>query len=81
MADGYENPSTKGNGGDRTTPKAPGGSKGGSYDNATASTGSPQAGKSAKPAGGGGPSSGYDGIKKEQDFGFSGHPKKRSPNI
>jgi hypothetical protein len=83
---GYDNPVTGGSSsvtGAHGEPqkKAPAGSKPSGYDNTPNTTKAKTDGTTAKPAGGGGSSSGYDNIKKDQDYGFSGTPKKRSPNI
>lgn len=80
--DGYENPSYKGDEGDRKSVKGAGksvangagGSVKGDYDNATAKTTTPQIDKKSR-LGGGGAKQGYDNIKSDQDLGFSGHGK------
>jgi hypothetical protein len=69
---GYENPSYKGDGGDRAKPKSAGGKKGGDYDNAPNSTFPSE--KESR-FGGGGTKKGYDNAKTDQDLGFSGHGK------
>ena len=85
----YENPSYKGDEGDRkpvsnghkSVAHAKGGSVSGEYDNATAKTESPQnKDKSRLSASGGGPKKGYDNAKIEQDFGFEGHGKHPKGN-
>jgi hypothetical protein len=72
----YENPATKGTGGDVSSPKVSGGANKSSYDDAANKSAGKQDSSKAKPAGGGGSKEGYDNVKKDQDFGFSGHGKK-----
>ena len=85
MSESYVNPNEKGDfrgpQGNVTSPKIPGGSKQGVYDNAANTTKAKTDGTSTKPVGRSAPSSGRDDAGINGDFGISGHPKKRSSNI
>lgn len=67
--------------GDRPAPKSDGHGKKTPYDNTGQSTPAKTDGKTVKPNEHNPPTSGYDDVSRNGDYGFKGTPKKRSPKI